>query len=508
MTGIVYLVGAGPGDPALLTVRGRELVQTAEVVVYDRLVSERVLALAPEAAERIYVGKRSSGDSATQDDINRVLVEKGSAGLRVVRLKGGDPFVFGRGGEEALALADAGVAFEVVPGVTAGVAAPAYAGIPVTHRRKAASVAFVTGHEDPTKENPSADYAALARAADTVVIYMGVGNLAEIARAMIDGGVRADLPAAAIARGTTPVQRTISGTLGDIAGKVRAAGLGPPAIVVVGDVVELHDALVWFERRPLFGRTILVTRARAQTSRLVRRLEELGARVHETPSIRIAEPANPEPLRDAARRAATYDWIVFTSANGVGSFFRCIDQAGRDSRALSGVKVAAIGSATADALRRRGIAADLVPERYVAESMLEAFRSAGDIEGKRVLIPRAAEARDVLPDGLAEMGAAVEVIEAYRTESETEIGPEAAVDLGEGRVDLVTFTSSSTSRNFAGMISKLGVEPGAVTAASIGPITTAAARELGFRVDVEAAEYTIDGLVEAIVERLAAPRRP
>ena len=390
--GIVYLVGAGPGDPGLMTRRSLELIAAADVVLYDRLIPPGALDGARPDAELRYVGKEPGRPAVEQEQINEQLVELGRAGRRVVRLKGGDPFVFGRGGEEAEALAAAGVAFEVVPGVTAGVAAPAYAGIPVTHRDAASAVAFVTGHEDPSKDGSALDWDALARFPGTLVFYMGIKNLPLIAERLTAAGRPASEPAAVVARGTLGGQRTVTGTLGEIASLVAAAGIRPPAVTLVGPVAELRETLAWLERRPLHGETVAVTRARAQASGLAARLRELGADVVETPAIRI-EPLPvelPEPP----------DLLVLTSPNGVRLFFEALRG---DARALAGTRVAAIGPGTAAALREHGVEADVVPERFVAEGLLEALEGE-PLDGRRVVVARAAEARDVLPDGLRERG--------------------------------------------------------------------------------------------------------
>ena len=401
----VYLVGAGPGDPGLLTVRGAELLAAADCVVYDRLAAASLLELAPADAELISVGKAPGRVEMDQEQINATLVDRGADGRTVVRLKGGDPFVFGRGGEEAEALTAAGIAFEVVPGITSAIAAAAYGGIPVTHRGLSTHFTVVTGHEDPAKGRIDVDWGALARAGGTLVILMGVGHIAEIAQRLIEGGRTPETPVAAIRSGTRPEQTTIRATLGTIA----EAGLRAPSAIVVGAVAALD--LAWFESRPLFGRRIVVTRAREQASGLRARLEELGAAVIELPSINI------EPLEVAVPPLGQYDWVVFTSANGVDAFFdRGLSPKGLDARALAGLQIAVIGPGTAAALASRGLRADLVPERFVAESLLAAF-PAPERTGSRVLLARALAARDVLPDGLTERGFAVDVLPVYRTTS-------------------------------------------------------------------------------------------
>jgi len=484
----VYLVGAGPGDPGLMTRRSLELIAAADAILYDRLIPGGALDGARPDAELRYVGKEPGRPAVAQEQINVLLVSLGRAGKRVVRLKGGDPFVFGRGGEEAEALASAGVRFEVVPGVTAGVAAPAYAGIPVTHRDAASAVAFVTGHEDPSKRGSAIDWAALARFPGTLVFYMGVKNLPLIAERLVAAGRPASEPAAVVARGTLAGQRTVTAALAEIAAAVEEAEVRPPAITVVGPVAELHETLAWLERRPLEGEVVAVTRARAQASELAGRLRALGAEVVETPAIRI------EPL--AVELPEPPDLLCFTSANGVRLYFEALDG---DARSLAGTRIAAIGPGTATALREHGIEADVVPERFVAEGLLEALD--GDpLDGRRVLVARAAEARDTLPDGLRERGAQVEVLALYRTVAE----PLSEAQRGAlGRATYVTFTSSSTVRYF---LSVTGTLPEGARAVSIGPVTSATLREHGLEPAVEAERHDIEGLVGALTADVAARR--
>jgi uroporphyrinogen III methyltransferase / synthase len=482
----VYLVGAGPGDPGLLTRRGAEVLADADVVVYDRLAADALLELAPPTAERISVGKAPGAVEATQDHINVLLVEHGRAGRHVVRLKGGDPFVFGRGGEEAEALAAAGVAFEVVPGITSAIAAPAYAGIPVTHRGLATHVTIVTGHEDPTKGHHDVDWEQLARTGGTLVVLMGAARVASIAERLLSGGLAPDTPVAAVQHGTGPDQRTLRATLATISDATLAA----PAAIVVGAVAGLD--LGWFEHRPLFGRTVVVTRAREQASGLRARLETLGARVLELPTILVeAVPVELPSLTD-------YAWLVLTSTNGVDAFFDAgLAPAGLDARALAGVRVAAIGPATAAALASRGVNADLVPDRFVAEALLDAFPPPAS-KSARVLIARAEQARDVLGDGLTGRGYHVDVLTLYRTVP-AQPDPAALERVRSGTVDAITFTSSSTVANFCDLVGPLDPQPLAV---SIGPITSETARQRGVRIDAEAHEHTIDGLVTALLGAL------
>ena len=495
--GFVSLIGAGPGDPGLLTLHGMEALTAADVVVYDYLANPVLLAHARPEAERLYVGKKAGNHTLSQDEINALLVERGLAGQRVVRLKGGDPFVFGRGGEEALALAKAGVLFEVVPGVTSAVAAPAYAGIPVTHRGLASSFAVITGHEDPTKEETALDWSRLATGVDTLVFLMGVGNLPQIVEQLIAHGRPPDTPAVLVRWGTLPGQQTVSGTLANIAERVRVAGLRPPAVTIVGPVAGLRDHLHWFEDRPLFGQRVLVTRTRQQASALSTRLRSLGAEAIELPTIRVAPPDDWAPLDSAITGLSNYDWIVFTSVNGVDHFWARLSAAGLDARALHGLRLAAIGPATAAELQAYGLRADYVPGEYVAEAVASGL---GEVRGLRVLLPRADIARPALADLLREGGAKVVEVDAYRT-LQPETDPDELRDL-LARVTVATFTSSSTVRNLAAMAASAGLDLlqalQHATVACIGPITAETARELGLVVNVVAEEYTIQGLVAAL----------
>jgi len=501
--GLVSLVGAGPGDPGLLTIKGLARLRGASCVVYDALVNESLLAEAREDAELCYVGKRGGHHSMSQDGINDLLVEKATQHDSVCRLKGGDPFVFGRGGEEALHLVEHGVPFEVVPGITSAVAAPAYAGIPVTHRGAASSVAFITGHEDPTKPESVVDWGRLGNAVDTLVILMGVGRLRTIAAELIAGGRDPATPVALVRWGTTPEQETLCGRLSDIADEVERAGFTAPAATIVGDVVGLREKLSWFEALPLFGQTIVVTRARAQASRLSEQLRALGAAVVEVPAIRIVPPESYDVLDAAIRELSSYDIAIFTSVNGVGGFIDRLSHHGLDLRALAGVEIACIGPKTAEALTRRGIRVQDLPERFVAEGLVELFASQ-DLKGKRVVIPRAAEARETLPRALREQGAQVDVCPVYATvQEDTEV--DRLVELIEaGRVDWVTFASGGTVSRFVAL---LGIENvprllAEVSTAAIGPVTARALEDLGLSADVVADESTIDGLVRAVVEHV------
>ena len=504
---MIYLVGSGPGDPGLFTVKGVECLQKADAVVYDRLAPEALLAYAQLEAELIYVGKKPGEPSMPQEEINALLVELGRAGKTVVRLKGGDPYVFGRGGEEALDLTRAGLPFEVVPGVTSGIAAPAYAGIPVTHRGLSTSVAFVTGHEDPTKVEPDVDWKKLANGAETLVLYMGVGRLAEISFELVSAGREPETPVACVRWGTRSEQMTVTGTLENIAERVAEANLKPPAITVVGDVVALRDeGLDWYERLPLFGRRVVVTRARTQAGELSRELETLGAEVFEFPTIEIQPPEDFRPLDDVIRELDSFDWIVFTSVNGVEAFVERLRHHGLDLRAVPRrAKVAAIGPATAHRVEEAGLRVDVTPEEYRAEALIGALK--GDsLVSKRVLIPRAKVAREILPEKLREAGAEVVVPPAYESVPSSEGKAQLEELLENGEIDCVTFTASSTVENF---VRAFGEEDAAqllsrTRVACIGPITADTARKHGIGVDVEAGEYTIPGLKDAVVGLFAA----
>ena len=504
---MIYLVGSGPGDPDLVTVKGVERLKEADTVVYDRLAPQSLLKHAKPGAELIYVGKKPGNPSMPQERINALLVELGRAGRTVVRLKGGDPYVFGRGGEEAMALFEAGIPFEVVPGVTSGIAAPAYAGIPVTHRGVSASVTFVTGHEDPTKDRSDVDWNRVANGADTLVLYMGVGRLREISSGLISAGRSTDTPVAVIRWGTVSEQHTVTGTLEDIAARVAEAKLKPPAITVVGEVVSLREAgLDWYERRPLFGRRVVVTRARAQAGELSAKLKGLGAEVLEFPTIEILPPEDFEPLDAAIRALDSFSWLIFTSVNGVESFVRRLAHNGLDLRAVPrNARIAAIGPATAQRMRDLGLRVDVVPREFRAEALIEEV-TGYSLTGQKILIPRARVAREILPERLREAGAEVVVPPAYESVPSLEKRDELAKRLQDEEVACVTFTASSTVENF---VRAFGAKEAArllaeTRVACIGPITAGTARKHGIRVDARAREYTIDGLIEAVVELLAA----
>ncbi len=475
-----YLVGAGPGDPGLLTVRAQELIARADVILYDLLIGPEILAGARDDAELIFVGKQGGGPQVPQEETNRQLVEHAAAGKSVVRLKGGDPFVFGRGSEEAQVLREAGVDFEVVPGITAGIAAPAYGGIPVTHRNVAAGVAFITGHQ--AKEGYDLDWEALARFPGTLVFYMAVRSLPRISSGLIEGGRSADEPVAIVERGTMTTQRTTHATLATVAERATEVGVKAPAITVVGPVAAMGEELEWLTRRPLHGKTVAVTRARAQASPLAARLRELGAEVIEAPAIRTRSLDAKLPI------LAGHDLIVVSSPNGVHELFAALEREGRDARALAGHRIAAMGPGTARALREHGVIADVVPDRAVAEGMVDAL---ADVPVGSALIARAREGRDVLPDALRERGAQVTVLSLYETVAE----PLDPAPLAEA--DWITFTSASTVRFLAEACG--GTLPEGARLASIGPATSDALREHGREPDLEADPHTPDGLIAALV---------
>lgn len=495
----VYLVGAGPGDPELITVKGLECIKKADVLIYDFLAPPSLLNHASKYAEVIYVGKKGGDHTLSQDRINDLIVEKAKSGSTVTRLKGGDPFIFGRGGEEAEVLIQARIPFEIVPGVTSAIAAPAYAGIPLTHRKFTSTVAFVTGHEDPAKEESSIDWASLVKGIGTIVFLMGVKNLPHITDRLLSHGMDPETPVALVRWGTTAKQVTVTGTLDTIAEHVKAIGLKPPAIIVVGHVVTLRETMKWFENRPLTGRSIVVTRAREQASELVKRLSDLGGECIECPTIKIAPPDDIEPLDNAIDHLSSYDWLIFTSVNGVNFFFDRLFEKNKDVRALNHVHTAVIGPATAKRLFDFGFKSDIVPESYRAESVVKAFEEE-DIVGKKILLPRAKEARPVLPQELTKMGALVDEVEAYCTKTVKENADVIIKRLKERTIDMITFTSSSTVRNFHALLPFEGLNNliQGVTIASIGPITADTARNLGFDVHIVADSYTIDGLCEAI----------
>ncbi|MEE9276796.1 MAG: uroporphyrinogen-III C-methyltransferase [Dehalococcoidia bacterium] len=496
--GFVSLVGAGPGDPGLITVAGRERLRNADVVVFDRLASPALLTEIRPDAERIDVGKAASAHTLPQEQIGRLLVARARAGKRVVRLKGGDPFVFGRGGEEAQELAEAGIEFEIVPGVTSAVAVPAYAGIPLTHRSLASSFAVITGHEDPTKNESTIDWAGVARGADTLLFLMGRSAIGEITARLVAEGRNPATPAAAIQWGTTPRQRCVTASLETLPSEVERAGLEPPVVIVVGEVVRLRERLRWFEQRPLFGKRVLVTRTREQASVLVRYLAEEGAEPLELPAIEIV-PADAAPICDAVASLAAgdYQWVVFTSANGVHHFFRHLVEQELDSRAFAGARVAVIGSETAQALRSYGLRADLAPERFVAEALVERF-SEEPLADTRILLARAAHARDLLPGALRERGAHVDDVALYAAQRPTTPNQDIVRRLEAGDVDIATFTASSTVTGCLDLLAGRTEPLEKAFIACIGPVTAQTAREAGLRVDLVSEVHTIPGLVSAL----------
>ena len=510
--GKVYLIGAGPGDPGLLTVKGRDALERADVVVYDRLVHPSLLEHAPPPAERIFAGKARGQQELTQEGINALLVECAQAGKLVARLKGGDPFVFGRGGEEALALARAGIPFEVVPGVSSAIAAPAYAGIPVTHRGIATGFTVVSGSEDPSKPESSVRWEELGRSlaahGGTLMTLMGWASMEKILEALQQAGLSADTPVALVQWGTWSRQRAVTGTLATAAGKGRAAGLAAPVVAVIGEVVNLRDELAWFDNRPLFGKRVLVTRSRTQASRMCHLLEDAGATAVELPAIAIAPPQDYGPLDEAVSRLASYSWVIFASVNAVDAVFDRIEAQGRDARAFGNSRVGAIGPATAAALERRGIRPDFTPSRSVSSAALDEL-AAYDWNGVPVLLPAADIGRDELAEGLSRLGASVERVTAYRTITPPDAAQRARDAFSEG-IDIVTFTSSSTVRNLLGLLEENG-GPGREAlsgslVACIGPVTAATALELGLRVDMEAEEHTVDGLADALIRKFSKSR--
>ena len=514
-SGKVYLIGAGPGDPGLLTVKGREALEQADVVVYDRLAHPSLLDYAPPSAERVFAGKARGQQELTQDGINALLVERARAGLCVARLKGGDPFVFGRGGEEALALARCGIPFEVVPGVSSAIAAPAYAGIPVTHRGIATGFTVVSGSEDPSKpvlpdEGSGVRWDELARSlaahGGTLLTLMGWASIEKILDALQRAGLSAGTPVALVQWGTWNRQKTVTGTLETAAAKGRAAGLAAPVVAVIGEVVRLREELAWFDRRPLFGKRVLVTRSRTQASRMCELLEDAGAVPVELPAIAIAPPDDFAPLDEAVSRLSSFGWVIFASVNAVDAVFGRLDAQGRDARAFGAARVGAIGPATAAALERRGIRPDFTPSRSVSSAVLEDPRFRGNDgrgwEGVSVLLPAADIGRDELFDGLSSFGANVERVTTYRTVTPLDAAQRARDAFAEG-IGIVTFTSSSTVRNLLSLLDSDGgwgkdALSGSLIAC-IGPVTSATARELGLRVDIEAEEHTVEGLAQALV---------
>ncbi len=497
----VYLVGAGPGALGLVTLRAKECIEAADVIVYDHLVNPEMLGWARDDAEIIYAGKEAGEHSLSQEEINALLIEKARGGKAVARLKGGDPFLFGRGAEEAQAIVDAGIEFEIVPGITSAIAGPAYAGIPVTHRAENSHVTFFTGHEDPAKTESAIDYAALAKLGGTQVMLMGVERLGSITREMLRQGVRNNLPVALVRWATTGRQETLTGSLQDIAQLAIASGFEAPAVAVFGEVVALRKTLNWYKRRPLSGKRIVITRTRKQASALSSKLRALGAQVIELPTIRIEPPNDLRSFAELVQDAHIYDWIVFTSANGVEAFFEIFFKLYDDVREIGAARIAAIGPATAQRVKDFHLHVDLQPEEFVAEAVVKEFQKQGGIENLRILLVGAEKTRDVLLKELSALGAIVDQAFAYRTVPETRDTTGARRQLAKEGADLITFTSSSTVENFLA----LGLPwPKGMQVASIGPITSKTARDHGLKIAVEAHQHDIDGLVQVIRDFIAA----
>ena len=499
---IVYLVGSGPGDPGLITVKGLECIKKADVIVYDYLVNSVLLRNARKDVELIYVGKKGNQHTMEQDDINQLLVDKADENKIVTRLKGGDPYVFGRGGEEAIILRKNNIAFEVVPGITAAIASPNYAGIPVTHRTCTSTFGLITGHEDPTKDQSDVDWEKLSTGLGTLTFYMGIKNLPNIVNQLMKHGRSADTPVAVIRWGTTTHQETVTGTLSTIV--EIAKDIKPPAITIVGEVVNLRDQLNWFESRPLFGKTIIVTRSRDQASAFSDQLIELGANVLEYPTINITDPDDFGPLDKELENLDSTDWLIFTSVNGVDAFFNRIFELGHDVRDLKGVKICSIGPSTTERIKGFHVSIDCQPPKYVAESVVEALKKVEEIKGKRFLMPRTDIARSYIPEELEKLGAEVSDIIAYKTVLATDGGNIVLDKLKDGEVDIVTFTSASTVKNFVKIIGEdnLSAFKNNVQFASIGPITNESAKEMDIDISIKAEEYSIPGLVQAIVEKV------
>lgn len=504
--GLVYLIGAGPGDPKLITIKGLECIKNSDAIVYDRLAGDRLIAFARPGTELIYVGKSPDRHTLKQDEINQLLVEKASQGKTIARLKGGDPFVFGRGGEEAEVLSEAGIPFEIVPGVTSAIAAPAYAGIPVTHRDFTSTLAIITGNEDPLKDDSSIQWEKIATGVGTLVFLMGMSSLPKITKRLIENGRSPLTPAALVRWGTRPEQQTLTGTLGDIGEKANRAGFTNPAVIIVGEVVSLREKLGWYEKKLLFGKRVLVTRSREQASALSEAIEDLGGEPLEFPTIGVADPEDYKPLDQAINELSAFKWVIFTSVNGVAYFFNRLRRRNKDIRELAGARICAIGPKTREALENYGLLVDYVPGEYRAEEIIAGLQGKVNA-GERVLLPRADIARKVLAEALTGMGALVTDVSAYRTVMGGGDSAEITRKLLNGEIHAVTFTSSSTVQNFVKMLKfpDLKTLLAGVTVACIGPITADTARDLGLRVDVVAREYTIEGLVAAILEYFRQP---
>lgn len=496
-TGKVYIVGSGPGDPGLITVRAVQCIKRSDVIVYDYLMGREILRYASADARLIYVGKEGGDHTMSQERINQILVEEAKAGNRVARIKGGDPFVFGRGGEEAQALNREGIPFEIIPGVTSAIAAPAYAGIPLTHRNITSTAAFVTGHEDPTKKGSDIDWEKIA-SIGTIVFLMGVKNLPTIVANLVEKGRDPATKVALIRWGTTPGQETLTGTLGTIVRLAGEKGFKPPAVFVVGDVAGLREELSWFEKKPFFGKTIVITRPEAQSAEFADLLYEEGARVISFPTIKIVPPDSFDDLDGAVQHIERYDWIIFTSVNGVRYFFDRLFHLGKDARDLKGISICAIGPATSASVEQYGIRVDLIPEDYVSESVVAAFEKVG-VAGKNILIPRAEIARDIIPGSLSGMGAICDVITAYRTAPSGRKGEDFREIAERDAIDVITFTSPSTVDNFIDIVGRNNI-PEDTKIACIGPVTKKAAEEAGLAVHIMEGPYTMEGMVNAMID--------
>ncbi len=497
--GYVFLVGAGPGDPKLLTIKGSECIAKAEVLVYDRLVAKSLLKWAQPGCEKIYAGKSPDGHTLTQTEINEVLVKKAKEGKIVTRLKGGDPFVFGRGGEEAESLVEAGISFEIVPGITSAIAVPAYAGIPVTHRDITSSFTVITGHEKSAKDNSAISWDSLAQSKSTLIFLMGMENLGFICQKLMENGLDSSTPVGLVQWGTRIEQRVLTGKLNDIALLAQEQNFTNPSVIVVGQVVSLREKLAWFEDRPLFGQRVIVTRARHQASVLSDSITELGGEPLEFPVIDIIQPSNPSLLREAINDIKKFSWIIFTSVNGVEYFLSEILREGKDIRELAGIQIAAIGSVTQKALEDRGLKVAYVPNEYKAENVIEGLASLITPD-QHILLARAEEARNVLPEALEALGAHVHDVPTYKTVLGETDKAELQRVLQAKSVNAVTFTSSSTVRNFMQLLDGNKALLEGVKTFSIGPITSSTAKELGLHIDYEAKEYTIDGLIQALMQ--------
>ncbi len=504
-TGKVFLVGAGPGDPGLITLKGIECIKNADVLIYDYLASKRFLAYCKPDTEKIYVGKKASDHTLSQEGINQLIIDKAKEGKCVTRLKGGDPFIFGRGGEEGETMVEAGVPFEIVPGITSAISAPAYAGIPLTHRDFTSTVALVTGHERAEKGGKtSINWEKLSTAVGTLVFLMGVKNLPSIVKNLTENGRSKTTPVALVRWGTRSNQETLTGTLENIVDKVKEKNFKAPAIIIVGEVVSLRDKLNWFEKRPLFSKKIVVTRAREQASGFVDVLTDLGADVLEFPTIKIIPPESYEEVDKAVAEIGTYDWLIFTSPNAVKCFLERLKTLKKDIRDLKGIKICAIGPETSKNVSDLGICVDFVPAEYRAEAIIDGLNKIG-ISGKKILIPRAKEAREILPDSLKEAGASVNVVPIYQTvKGDNNIDIKSALENKE--VDIVTFTSSSTVDNFVSMVEEAGCysELDGVKVASIGPITGETVKKHGLKTDIMPTDYTIPALTQAILDHFAS----